>query len=86
MKAFDAQDDVNDDSVEALDAQVEHEDEKNLQVALANAIINPSAMMVHSEHTAPAFTAMMRAWRLDALTLKAKAHEFFLKVLNLLVC
>ena len=79
-------DEVHDDRVEALQGQIEDEDEEDFQVALTHAIVNPAAVVVHSEHTAPAFTAMVRTWRLDTLALEAESHELLLKVLDLLVC
>ena len=69
-----------------MHGQVEDEDEEDFKVALPDAIVNPAAMVVHSEHAASAFTAMVRTWRLDTLALKAESHELLLKVLDLLVC
>lgn len=84
--ALDAFCEVNNQRVEALRGQVEDEDEEDSQVALPDAIVNPAAMVVHSEHAAPAFTAMVRTRRLDTLALKAESHELLLQVLDLLVC
>ena len=77
---------VYNDSVEALNAEVEDEVEEYFQVALAHAIVHPSAMMIHPEHTATAFAAVMCARRLDALALEAVAHELLLQVLHLVLC
>ena len=74
------------DSVEALNAEVEYKVEEYLQIALAHAIVHPSAMVIHPQHTATALTAVMCARWLNALTLEAVAHELLLQVLHLLLC
>jgi len=71
--------------VQAVDAEVEHEDEEDLEVALPNAIVHPAAMMIHAQDAAATLTAVVGARRLHALTLLADFHEFVLKVLNLMV-
>ena len=48
------------------------EEEKGLVIALADAVVDPGAVMVHSQHTSPAHPAVMSARRLRPFALLAE--------------
>ena len=69
-----------------MNAQIKNEVEEYFQIALAYTIVDPSTMMIHAEHTAPALTAVMCSGWLNALALEAVAHELLLQVFDLVLC
>ena len=73
------------DQVETVKAQIEDKEDELLQVALSDAVGDPSAMVVHAEDTSAAFTTVMGPWRLDTITVSTMVHVLRLQVVYLVL-
>ena len=73
------------DQVKTVKAQVEDKQDELLQVALSNAIGDPSTMVVHAEDATAAFTTVMGPWRLDTITVTTVVHILRLQVVYLML-
>lgn len=61
--------------VKACQSTINEEQKERLHVVQANTVADPNAVMIHSDYTAIALRAVMRAWRLDCLADVTSLYE-----------